>query len=128
MAEQRNPDRNRETDSLGTSINYGAAPDQMDFGAITRWLIGGIIVVAISLVGLYHMFNHYQFRASQRAVIEAEFRDVTERREREQQILNSFEVIDEEKGRYRIPIDSAISLILKESGAAHGEDSFPRTK
>jgi hypothetical protein len=74
----------------------------------------GIVMVTIILYGVYNMYSYNQFLSSQQAAINAEFHELNQRMERDHRMLNTFELVDEENRRYRIPIDSAMALIARE--------------
>ena len=77
-------------------------------------LIGilGIAIVIISLVGLNQLFTFVTERQIREAVLVPVSEELLKLRAREDEILNSYGVINQDGGIYRIPIDSAISLYL----------------
>ncbi|MBP3191072.1 hypothetical protein [Natronogracilivirga saccharolytica] len=96
------------------SIQYGVSFDNVNLRTVSFWIVLGIIIVAIILYGVYNMYTYNQFLSSQQAAIEAEFHELEEMRERDQERLHSVSMVDEEEGRYRIPIDSAMTLIVRQ--------------
>ncbi len=97
------------------SVSYGVSFDNVNLRTVSFWLILGTLIVTIILYGIYNMYAYNQFLSSERAAINVEFYELKERREQENRKLNTIELIDEEEGRYRIPIDSAMSLIATDS-------------
>ncbi len=108
MAQQSDPNNNKE---LEQSISHGVSPDHINVRRVSFWFMAGIIIISVSLFGLYHFYSYNQFLSSQQAAIDTSYEELEKRLEEEQRILNTFELIDEEDRRYRIPIDSAMTLI-----------------
>ncbi len=105
---------NKKQQELENSISLGVSRDYINLRTVSFWMILGVVMVTIILVGLYHMYNYNQFLSSQQAAINAEYHELEQRRERDRQKLTSFEMIDEENRRYRIPVDSAMTLIIRD--------------
>jgi hypothetical protein len=95
-------------------ISLGVSEDNVSIRTVSFWMVLGIVMVTIILFGLYNMYNYNQFLSSQQAAIDAEFHELKQRKEREHRMLNTVELVDEENRRYRIPIDSAMTLIARE--------------
>ncbi len=106
-----NDNFNKDLKELEKSVSHGVSFDTINLRTVSFWIVFGILLVTISLIGVYNMFTYNRFLSSQEAAISAVYHDLEQRREREDEKLNSFELIDEENQRYRIPIDSAMSLI-----------------
>ncbi len=103
-----------EQEELEHSISHGVSFDNINLRTVSFWMVLGILIVSIILYGLYNMYTYNQFLSSQQAAISSEYHDLNQRRDREHEKLNSLELIDEEERRYRIPVDSAMSLIVTE--------------
>ena len=106
-----NPYKN-EQEELEQSISYGVSHDRVNLGTVSFWIVLGTLLVTVILYGLYQMYSYNQFLAVQQAAIQSEFHELENLRRQEHQLLHSFEIVDEEEGRYRIPIDSAMNLIV----------------
>ncbi|MDG5765973.1 hypothetical protein QA596_00750 [Balneolales bacterium ANBcel1] len=104
---------------LEHSLGDGVSPDNINLRTVSFWIILGIVIVVITLFGVYNMFSYNQFLSSQQAAIDADYHELNERRAADHRMLNSFEVVDEEARRYRIPIDSAMTLMVA------GRDNAP---
>ncbi len=105
---------NKENRDLEKSISLGITEDYVNLKTVSFWIVLGIIMVTIILYGVYYMYNYNQFLSSQQAAIDAEYYELNQKRERDHQMLNTFEVVDEESRRFRIPIDSAMALIARD--------------
>ena len=105
---------NKENQDLQKSIAFGVSEDNVDLKTVSFWIVLGIVLVIIILFGVYNMYNYNQFLSSQQAAIDAEYHGLNDMREREHRMLNTFELVDEENRRYRIPIDSAMALIARD--------------
>jgi hypothetical protein len=81
---------------------------------LVLWGIVGIVIVVISLVALTEYFLITKEDYYYQAVEKPRSQELMELRERETEELYSYELLDEEKGIYRIPIERAMELIVEE--------------
>lgn len=103
------------TDEFADHYEYGVTPDKLNYGRLTFWSIFGTVVILLFIVAIMFTYQ-YTFQSSgQQASEQSQFYDINELQEREQMKLSSFGVVDLEEGVYRIPIDSAIARIAKDS-------------
>lgn len=101
-----------DNNSFITAINYGAEEEGLDISSITKWSLFGIAAVIVFIVALIP-FSQYAFNAAvDEANINSTYYDITELEEQAEATLNSYGVVDLEKGIYRIPIDEAINKIV----------------
>ena len=105
---------NKENQDLEKSITMGVSEDNVNLKTVSFWIVLGIVLVIIILFGVYNMYNYNKFLSTQQAAIDAEYHELNAMRERDHRMLNSFELVDEENRRYRIPIDSAMVLIARD--------------
>lgn len=110
-----NPLNEKMREEFESSLLYGASHDRINLRTVSFWIVLGIIIVVLAIIGVYHMFTYNQFLSSQRAAINAEFIDTENRRQRDHRMLHTFEIIDEENLRFRIPIDSAMTLLTQQA-------------
>lgn len=79
------------------------------------WGISGILLLIIILAILWQYFiitkNEYYFDVVEKPRSE----ELLKLRERENEELNSYKLIDKDKGIYRIPIDEAMRLTVEEA-------------
>ena len=109
MANKNTYDESRN--ELERSIDYGVSYDNINVRNVTFWIVLGLIIVIVMLFGVYNMYTYNQFLSQQQSAISSESHELKQIREEEHRKLNTLELIDEENMRYRIPIDSAITLI-----------------
>jgi len=105
---------NKENQDLEKSISFGVSEDNVSLKTVSFWIILGIVLVIITVFGVYNMYNYNKFLSTQQAAIDAEYHGLNDMRERDYRMLNTFELVDEENQRYRIPIDSAMTLIARD--------------
>jgi hypothetical protein len=81
---------------------------------IAFWGIAGVVIVVIILVALVQYFflvkEDYYFEMVQKPRSE----DLMKLRSRETEELNSYKLLDKDKGVYRIPVRRAMELIVEE--------------
>lgn len=95
--------------------NSGYEKRDVNVKKLILWGIAGIVIVVISLVVLTEYFLITKEDYYYQAVEKPRSQELMELRERETEELNSYELIDEEKGIYRIPIKRAMELIVDEN-------------
>ncbi len=110
-----NPLNEKMREELESSMLFGASHDHINLRTISFWIVLGIVIVVVAIIGVYHMYTYNQFLSSQKAAINAEFIDMENRRQRDHRMLHSFEITDEENRRFRIPIDSAMTLLTEQA-------------
>jgi hypothetical protein len=94
--------------------NPGYEKRDVNIKKLVLWGIVGAVIVVISLVALTEYFLITKEDYYYRAVEQPRSQELMELRERETEELNSYELLDEEKGIYRIPIKRAMELIVEE--------------
>jgi len=102
-------------ENFSDSINFGAMTDDLNVKKLTFWTIFGTFLILVMIVGIIEIYDYTIDSAQQEVAKESTFYDISELKERDQETLNSYGVVDPDEGIYRIPIDSAISLTAKSS-------------
>lgn len=96
------------------SVNYGATFDNLNYKRLLFWGIFGIAVIVIFVQSIMFIHDYTESSAVQLQSEQSLFYDIDEMKLNDQEILNSFGVVNAEEGIYRIPIDSAITQIANE--------------
>jgi len=77
--------------------------------------IVGVILIVASVAFLSEYFQYTKDAIIYEVVLSPESKKLRDLRAREDEILNSYGVIDANKGTYRIPIDRAMELVANEA-------------
>ena len=103
------------SNEMARSVDKGVMDDNPNYRRILFWSILGttIFVVFVVMLASIYDFNSYLTQTSTSE--ESSYYQIKELNEKAEQRLTSFGVIDEEKGIYRIPIDSAITTYVEEN-------------
>ena len=72
-------------------------------------LLGGIIV------GVNEYFTYYSRQLEFEIILNKQSAELKELRAKEEKILNGYELLDDSKGIYRIPIERAMKIIADEA-------------
>lgn len=96
------------------NVTSGVNEDKLNYKKLFFWSVLGTAAVAIVVTVLINIYEYTIFTATQKAGAASQYYDIQELRQNEQETLNSFGLIDGDRGVYHIPIDSAISLIAEE--------------
>jgi hypothetical protein len=96
------------------SLNYGVTPDKLNNKKLFGLFLAGIILVVVLVYISMTLFNYYAFTSSQAAAESAVFYEIEDLKAQDKQLLTTFGVIDEESGLFRVPVDTAITLILED--------------
>lgn len=97
------------------SISYGVTPDIINMKKLGFWTTFGagfVLLIVLALMGIY------QFTTAQtiQQVLEGSgsHYEVTQLKERQQQRLNSFGVVDADQEIYRVPVDLVIEQMARD--------------
>jgi len=96
----------------------GYDKSEVNIRKIFLLILAGIIILALILYGLDTFFNFSATEEYSQMVLQPESRPLVELQQRDRQILNSYGIADSAAGTYRIPIDSAMAEILRDSKSA----------
>lgn len=102
------------TDDFAKSIEYGATFDKLNYNRLTFWSLFGTAVIILFIIGVMFMHEFTRTASLQERSEQSVYYDIEELNQKDQMILDSFGVVDPEEGIYRIPIDSAITIIAKD--------------
>lgn len=104
-----------KNDSFFSAVEFGAQEDKLNYKRLTFWTVFGTAFVLIIIVSLIYVFDSTISSTQQQVSAQSQYIDVNELKMRDEATLSSFGVINPENGIYRIPIDSAITLMLSEN-------------
>lgn len=85
---------------------------------VTRIAVIGLISVValtISILLVHQIYIIYREKLVEEVVLRPESAALRELRAREDEVLNSYRILDAEKGLYRIPISRAMQLVADEA-------------
>lgn len=103
-------------DKIFTSeVEYGAAYDFLNYKRLTFWIVFGTGFIILTILALQGIYNFSTDNTRQSVSEQSRFYQIEELRQRDQEILTSFGVVDAEEGIYRIPVDSIISRMANSS-------------
>lgn len=102
------------TDDFIASVNYGANYDNLNYRRLFFWSIFGMVILAVIIQSIMFIHDYTESSATQLKSEQSQYYDIDEIRFNDQERLETFGVVDSEAGIYRIPIDSAITLIVNE--------------
>jgi transposase-like protein len=102
-------------EDFAESVEFGAVPDRLNYPRLTFWSIFGTVVIVMMVLAIMAIYEYTSTSAQQARSAESEFYELRELQQRDQSTLDSFGVVDPEQGIYRIPIDSAITIIAQDS-------------
>ncbi len=94
--------------------DIGVTTDTLNLKRISIWAGSGVVFVTIAIIALVHFADFAITGAQQRASENSEYSEIVKLKADQNEVLNSFGVVDAEKGIYRIPIDKAIEKIAKD--------------
>lgn len=121
----RGPEAGREDDSgevvdlevddseIDESLRVGVMRDNLNFNRLLFWCVLGVVLLFIFIESLRQMYFVNERLTQERKAEQSQFYEINKLRDNDEQTLNSFGMVDEEEGIYRIPIDSAINEIAE---------------
>lgn len=102
------------TEEFIASVNYGANFDNLNYRRLFFWSIFGIAILAIIIQSIMYIHDYTESSSTRLKSEQSQFYEIDEIKLNDRERLDSFGVVDSEAGIYRIPIDSAITLIANE--------------
>jgi hypothetical protein len=103
------------SDDFKTSVDFGAVPDKLNYPRLVFWSIFGTAVIAIMIFALIAIYSYTIIGTEQQQSEASLYFDINELQQRDRATLGSFGVVDPEKRIYRIPIDSAITIMAQDT-------------
>jgi hypothetical protein len=102
------------SDDFAFSVEFGAVPDKLNYPRLIFWSAFGTAVIAIMIFTIMAIHSYTVTGAQQQRSAESQFYDISEIKQKDRAILDTFGVVDPEEGIYRIPIDSAMTIIAQD--------------
>lgn len=96
------------------SVQLGASPDKLDYKKLFGLFLAGILLVVALVYFAMMYFNYLTFKQTQEAAESAVYYQLETLRANDAEILNNFGVIEAETGIYRVPVDSAVTLVVED--------------
>lgn len=93
------------------AVAHGVEEENLDYNKLFLWSGLGIATVIVFVVALI-FFSQYSFSNAQKNALESSsYSEITKLKTDQNEVLNSYGVVDLEDGVYHIPIDKAIEKI-----------------
>lgn len=99
------------TEDFAKSVEYGATFDYLNYNRLTFWSLFGSVVIVLFIVAIMFMHEYTRTSSIQDRSEQSVYYDIEQLNRTDQLKLDSFGVVDPDEGIYRIPIDSAITII-----------------
>lgn len=97
------------------SLRFGAAEDRLNYKKLGFWTVLGTAIVTFVVVVLINVYDLTITTSTQKAKEQSQFYGIQELRQKEQTVLGSYGIVDLQKGIYRVPIDSAIQMLVDDA-------------
>lgn len=96
------------------SVQIGASPDTFDYKKLFGLFLAGILLVVALVLFAMTYFNYLTFKQTQEAAESAVYYQLETLRANDAEVLNNFGVVDSDAGIYRVPVDSAATLVVED--------------
>ena len=94
-------------------VNLGVMEDKLDIKNVTLWTVITTVIVVILIVIAINIYNYFKFDQEFNQAINTQYTEIRNLKTNAQNQLTTFEVISPEEGVFRIPIDSAKTLVIQ---------------
>jgi hypothetical protein len=108
------PEYGLTIEELRRDLEHGVVPDDLNYRKLFPLFFAGIMLVVALAYGAIQMYRWLDFQSSQNAAISATYPVINNLKQQHKADLTSTGVVDADNQVYRIPVDSAITLILNE--------------
>lgn len=112
---QLDPEYKLTIEDLRRDVELGVVPDKLNDRKLFLLFVAGILLVTAMVLFAMELYRYYDFKSSFNAAVAAEYSDLQRLQERHTNELGGTAVLDPDRQIYRIPIDSAITLIVNEA-------------
>jgi hypothetical protein len=99
------------TDDFAKSVEFGATFDHLNYNRLTFWSLFGTTVIVLFVVAIMFMYEYTRTSALQDRAEQSIYYNIEQLQRTDQLKLDSFGVVDPDEGIFRIPIDSAITIM-----------------
>ncbi len=96
------------------SVEYGATFDKLNYPRLVFWSIFGTATIGIFILAIMYIHDYTRSSTALEGAQRSQFYNIEELQQRDRTRLETFGVVDPDEGIYRIPIDSAITLIAND--------------
>lgn len=100
--------------TLQDAIDGGVMEDKISVKRITVWTVVLTIIVIVLCAIAFNLYKYFKFEQQFQQAINTEYRELNTLRQNAFTKLETKDVVDEEAGFFRIPIDSAMTLIVRD--------------
>lgn len=109
------PEYKLSVEDLRKEIEVGVVPDNLNDRKLFGLFLAGILLVVAMVLFAAELYRYVDFKTSFNAAVAAQYPELQRLEARHADELTSVAVLDSTKGVYRIPVDSAITLIVNEA-------------
>ena len=99
------------SEDFAKSVEYGATFDHLNYNRLTFWSLFGSVVIVLFIVAIMFMHEYTRTSSIQDRSEQSVYYDIEQLNRTDRLKLDSFGVVDPDEGIYRIPIDSAITIM-----------------
>lgn len=108
-----NVDLETEDEMLSAAVAHGVNDDELNYKKLFFWTTFGIGLVVFIIAALIPFAQTSLYDAQNEASINSGDSKIKEMKAKDRETLNTYGVVDLEKGVYRIPIEQAINNIAE---------------
>lgn len=96
------------------SVQLGATPDSFNYKTLFGLFLAGILLVVALVYFAMTYFDYLTFKQTQEAAESAVYYQLETLRANDAEVLNNYGVVDADAGIYRVPVDSAATLVVED--------------
>lgn len=96
------------------SVNDGVMADELSMSKIVLWTVVTSVVVIILVAIAFNLYKFWKFETQFQQAVNTEYRELNNHRTQSFESLNAKDVIDQDAGVFRIPIDSAKTILINQ--------------
>jgi len=96
------------------SVQLGATPDTLNYKKLFGLFLAGILLVVALVYFAMVYFNYLTFKQTQEVAESAVYYQLETLRANDTEVLNNYGVVNAETGIYRVPVDSAATLVVED--------------
>lgn len=101
------------THEVSLGLQNGVMSDNLNYRRLGSWTVVGVIVVLVFMQMLVEIFKVEKSREPEQIAGEHAFYKVTTKKDKAQEKISSFGIVDEENNVYRVPVDMVIEQMAE---------------
>lgn len=114
MSNNQNDQNDIKMNEIERSIQLGVTEDTLDMKMLVKWTMITVIIMFSLILIAMNLLSYHSQRIAEETAISTRYNNLMDLRSNNDKLLNSYGVVDAEKGVYHITIEKAIDAVAND--------------